>query len=171
MFLGALAAATLVPRAAKAQGRSKVHKPAERRTDPFRPTDRVSRSRVLRVGDECRSPRSTDDDGRHSRRDDACAAARVHGYLEYQLNYQWIDDSAVEAQDRDEVPAHVADVGSALLAPTRGRYSSSCSKSTIYRSTFSQRPAVSAHGRVLVGPLQPGLGQSPIFCSLPTIAT
>jgi len=92
-----------------------------------------------------------------------------NGYLEYQLNYQWIDDSAVEAQIATKYPLmsqtsdqlFSADAGQVFQQRSNRPFTARRSRSGSCISAWS------SSGR----PLQPGLGQSPIFASLPTIAT
>lgn len=140
VFLGALAAAALLPKRAKAQARQPAKRPVDARpssgfaevlpresfsafSEWDSPTSRLVRRVTLGI-----TP------GEVQRAN----AMGWQGYLNYQLNYQRIDDSALEAAVATRYPLtnQTSDV---LFSADAGTVQNQLIESTIYRAAFSQR--------------------------------
>ncbi|HXT15982.1 MAG TPA: DUF1800 domain-containing protein [Gemmatimonadaceae bacterium] len=143
VFFGALAAATLLPKRLRAQGRSRRRKPIEPAapvdTGVIEPSEDVAAFAEWDTGGLSRLIRRvtmgmTAGDVRQAE------AMGWDGYLNHQLNYQRIDDSVVESAIAAKYPL-MAQPSSVLRASSTNVNDvfNQLRESTIYRSAFSQR--------------------------------
>ncbi len=141
VFFGALASAALLPATARAQGRPRSPRPAQPVT-PQQNFPMIEPTESMAAFPEWQSSL-----GRLVRRTTLgvtpgeLARATILGfeeYLEYQLNYTYIDDSAVEAQVASSFPL-LAQASSALFSADSGQVELQLQQGTIYRAAFSQR--------------------------------
>ena len=139
VFFGALAASALLPKAAKAQGKVRKRPVAEPVDSEF-PTVRQSES--VAAFSEWETTL-----GRLVRRATyGATAAEVakanqlgfQGYINYQLNYTRIDDSAVETAVAQRWPL-MSQSSDALFSADANTVRIQLQESTIYRAAFSQR--------------------------------
>ncbi|MFI5228212.1 MAG: DUF1800 domain-containing protein [Gemmatimonadales bacterium] len=142
MVFGALAAATIVPRSARAQGRRRRAISAARPREPHDAFPMVVPSETVGVFAEWDSSV-----GRLARRltygvtagDITQANALGYdGYLEQQLNYTRIDDSAVDNFVAQKWPM-LSQTSDQLFSADQGTLENQLRESTIYRAAFSQR--------------------------------
>lgn len=157
VFLGALAAASLLPRAAKAQGRTRSR---SRRPEPTAPAPKLDVGGAIIPNETPAAFAEWDTLNGLSRlvrrvtmgmtpNDVAQAKAMGwNGYLTYQLNYSRINDAALENGVAMRYPL-TAMSSDQLFDQDSGTVANQLRESTIYRAAFSQRQALSAHGRVL----------------------
>ena len=139
VFLGALAATALAPRTARAQ------RAARRRPAPTGPADDAralvpresiaafaawdsNTSRLVRRATLGITP------GEVQR----ASSLGYQGYLNYQLNYARIDDSAVESFVQQKWPL-MSQTSDQLFSANSGQVRAQLQESTIYRAAFSQR--------------------------------
>ena len=145
VFFGALAAAALLPGAAGAQGRARRRKPAEPIAEPapvdesgaILPNENVAAFAEWDTGGLTRLVR------RVTMGITPAEVTRVNqmgwnAYLNYQLNYTRIDDSAVENLIAQRYPL-MSQPSSVLATADTGSVFNQLRESTIYRSAFSQR--------------------------------
>ena len=145
IFFGALAAATLLPGAAKAQGRVRRRKPVEKPAAPvdvdpsgaivpnenavaFAEWDTGGLSRLVRRATMGITP------GEMTRANEM----GWNGYLNRQLNYTRIDDSALESQIATKYPL-MAQTSDLLFNADSGQVQNQLRESTIYRAAYTQR--------------------------------
>jgi uncharacterized protein (DUF1800 family) len=142
VFFGALAASALLPGKARAQGRTRQRKPADRPqptgeflTVPqnesvaaFQEWDATTTSRLVRRVTMGITPA------------DVAKATQLgwQGYLNYQLNYTRINDDAVEAAIAQKWPL-MSQTSDQLFSADAGQVQTQLRESTLYRSAFSQR--------------------------------
>ena len=172
VFFGALAAAALLPKRARAQSRQKGKRPID--TEPKDGFAEVIPNRSVAAFSEWDAGTS-----RLVRRVtlgmtpaevSRAAAMGWQGYLNYQLNYQRIDDNAVEAAVAHAVSADEPDVGRAVQRRCRNGAEPAHRIDDLSRRVLAAA-AVSAHGRVLDRPFQPGHRQGRLPATSPTSAT
>jgi uncharacterized protein (DUF1800 family) len=147
VFLGALAAASLLPSTLRAQGRSRQRKPVEPATpapvDPenpiVAPNENVAAFAEWDTGGLSRLVRRVTM-GMTSADVTLASSLGWNGYINYQLNYQRIDDSVVENAIAAKYPL-MSQPSSVLGAATTdvGTVFNQLRESTIYRSMYSQR--------------------------------
>jgi hypothetical protein len=139
VFFGALAAASLVPRAAKAQGRARPRKPvppplidesipAGERVAAFAEWDLTGVSRLVRRVTMGVTP------GELARAN----ALGWQGYLNYQLNYTRINDDVSENAVVQKWPL-MGQGSDVLFSADPGQLITQLQESTIYRSAYSSR--------------------------------
>ena len=141
VFLGALAAASVLPRSAKAQRASRKRRVAETASD-------TGQSALFRVNENAASfSEWASNANRLIRRTTygvtAAEVARANalgfqGYLNYQLNYTRINDDAVENFVLQKWPL-MAQTADQLFSADAGQVRTQLQESTIYRAAFSQR--------------------------------
>jgi uncharacterized protein (DUF1800 family) len=144
VFLGALAAASLVPRRLRAQGRTRRRRPIEP-VEPSappaasQPNENVAAFAEWDTGGLSRLVRRVTM-GMTSADLKLATAMGWDGYLNHQLNYQRIDDSVVETAIAAKYPL-MAQPSSALSASGTNVNDvfNQLRESTIYRAAFSQR--------------------------------
>lgn len=143
VFFGALAAASALPAVAGAQTRKPMRKiaPADRHTDdPFgalEPNENVAAFAEWNTGGLSRLVRRVTmgiTPGELTRAN----LLGWNGYLNYQLNYTRIDDSAVESAIAAKYPL-MAQTSDQLFSADAGTVYNQLRESTIYRSAFSPR--------------------------------
>jgi len=139
MFLGALAAASLLPKKARAQARSRqrpVAEPVEEEFPTIRQNERAGAFAEWDSGI-----------GRLVRRATYGATAAeiakanqlgFQGYINYQLNYTRINDDAVEAVVSQRWPL-LSQTSDVLFSADAGQVRSQMQEAMIYRAAFSQR--------------------------------
>jgi len=139
-FFGALAAATLVPKAARAQAPSRKRRIVEK--DPIDVAPEVAPTESVAAFAEWDSPLS-----RLVRRATLgitkAEVARANqlgwqGYLNYQLNYTRINDDAVEGVVAQKYPL-LAQTSDLLFSASATDIRNQLTEGTIYRAAFSQR--------------------------------
>jgi len=140
VFFGALAAAALLPKGAKAQTRQKGKRPIDTEpTDGF--TQVIPKESVTAFAEwdsaTSRLVRRVTL-GMNQGELQRAQAMGWQGYLNYQLNYTRIDDSAVEAAIATRYPL-TTQTSDVLNTADNGTVSSQLKESTIYRGAFSQR--------------------------------
>jgi uncharacterized protein (DUF1800 family) len=141
VFFGALAAASLLPRAARAQARTKVKKPVPptppqldpsippgESVAPFAEWDVTGVSRLVRRVTMGVTP------GEMARANQL----GWQGYLNSQLNYTRINDDTVENFITSKWPL-MSQTSDTLFSADPGQVQSQLQESTIYRSSFSSR--------------------------------
>jgi len=140
VFFGALAAAALFPKRARAQARQAGKRPVD--TQPNNGITEVIPNRSVAAFSEWDAGTS-----RLVRRvtlgmtpGEVSRAATMgwQGYLNYQLNYQRIDDSALEAAVATRYPL-MSQTSDVLFSADAGTVQNQLIESTIYRAAFSQR--------------------------------
>lgn len=139
VFLGALAASALLPKPATAQGKTRKRPIAEPVDSEF-PTARQNESVAAFAEWETTLGRLV---RRASYGATAAEVAKANqlgfqGYINYQLNYTRIDDSAVETFVAQRWPL-MSQSSDALFSADGGTVRSQLQESTIYRAAFSQR--------------------------------
>jgi uncharacterized protein (DUF1800 family) len=140
VFFGAVAAAALLPKRARAQSRQLGKRPID--TEPKNgfaeviPKESVAAFEEWDTGTSRLVRRVTL--GMTQGELQRAAAMGWQGYLNYQLNYTRIDDSALEAAVATRYPlmSQTADV---LFSADAGTVQNQLKESTIYRGAFSQR--------------------------------
>jgi uncharacterized protein (DUF1800 family) len=139
VFLGALAATALVPRSARAQRVARRRLAPNPSADDGRalvPRESVaafaewdsSASRLVRRATLGITPAEVQ----------RAASLGYQGYLNYQLNYARIDDSAVETVVQQKWPL-MGQTSDQLFSADAGQVRTQLQESTIYRAAFSQR--------------------------------
>jgi uncharacterized protein (DUF1800 family) len=140
VFFGALAAAVLLPKRARAQSRQKGKRPVD--TEPNNGFDEVIPRESTAAFAEWDTGTS-----RLVRRvtlgmtqSELTRAATMgwQGYLNYQLNYQRIDDSALDSAIATRYPL-MNQTSDVLNTADNGTVENQLKESTIYRGAFSQR--------------------------------
>ncbi len=157
VFFGALAAAALLPKRARAQSRQKGKRPID--TEPKNgfaeviPKESVAAFEEWDTGTSRLVRRVTL--GMTQGELQRAAAMGCQGYLNYQLNYTRINDDAVEAAVATRYPllGQTADV---LFSADAGTGAESAAGVDDLSRRVLAAAAVSAHGRVLERPFQPG---------------
>jgi len=139
VFLGALAATALLPKAGNAQGKTRKRPVAEPVDSEF-PTVRQNESVTAFSEWETTLGRLV---RRASYGATAAEVAKANqlgfqGYINYQLNYSRIDDSAVETAVAQRWPL-MSQTSDALFSADAGTVRTQLQESTIYRAAFSQR--------------------------------
>ena len=139
MFFGALAAASLLPKTARAQARSRqrpVAEPVEEEFPTIRQNERAAAFAEWDSGI-----------GRLVRRASYGATAAeiakanqlgFQGYINYQLNYTRINDDAVETTVSQRWPL-LSQTSDVLFSADAGQVRSQLQEASIYRAAFSQR--------------------------------
>jgi hypothetical protein len=147
VFLGALAAAALLPRTARAQGRTKtkrkVAEPVEHSREGFaaiEPNENVAPFAEWDTGGLSRLVRRVTMGLTRAELTRATAMG-WNGYLNYQLNYTRIDDSVVEGAVASKYPylALPSDQLFTISQTDNGGIYNQLRESTLYRAAFSQR--------------------------------
>jgi uncharacterized protein (DUF1800 family) len=144
VFLGALAAASFIPRAAHAQGRSRKRRPADAIDQPIAPPQPI-----VAPGENAAAFAEWDTGGlsRLVRRvtmgmtgADLAQANQMgwNGYLNYQLNYNRIDDSAVENWIAAHYPYLVKPTAELVLINYDDVFDQ-LRGASMYRAVFSKR--------------------------------
>src|SRR5690242_1851820 len=140
VFFGALAAAVLFPKRAHAQARRRGKRPIA--TEPAQPGGEVIPNESVAAFAEWESPTT-----RLVRRItlgitpaelQRATTMGYQGYLNYQLNYTRIDDSAVEAAIATRYPL-MSQTSDVLFSADAGQVQNQLKESTIYRAAYSQR--------------------------------
>ena len=139
VFLGALAATALLPKAGKAQGKTRKRPVAEPVDSEF-PTVRQNESVAAFSEWETTLGRLV---RRASYGATAAEVAKANqlgfqGYINYQLNYTRIDDSAVDTAVAQRWPL-LSQTSDALFSADSNTVRAQLQESTIYRAAFSQR--------------------------------
>ena len=144
VFFGALAAASLLPSVARAQGKDRKRKIAEPAAPvpvdgivTGQPSEDIPAFAEWDTGGATRLVR------RATMGITQAEVTRINqlgwnGYINYQLNYTRIDDSAVENTIAQRYPL-MALSGASLVSADAGQIQNQLRESTIYRSAFSQR--------------------------------
>jgi uncharacterized protein (DUF1800 family) len=139
-FFGALAAATLIPKTGRAQAPSRKRRPIEK--EPIDAAVGIVPSESVAAFAEWDSPTS-----RLARRAtygltkaEVARASQLgwQGYVNYQLNYQRINDDAAEAFVAAKYPL-LSQTSDVLFSAAAGDVRNQLIESTIYRAAFSQR--------------------------------
>ena len=140
VFFGALAAAALLPKRARAQARQRGKRPID--TEPAHEFAEIIPNEAVAAFDEWESPTT-----RLVRRVtmgitpaelQRATTMGYQGYLNYQLNYTRIDDSAVEAAIATRYPL-MSQTSDVLFSADAGTVQNQLKESTIYRAAYSQR--------------------------------
>jgi uncharacterized protein (DUF1800 family) len=140
VFFGALAAATLIPKASRAQAPSRKRRPIEK--EPVDAETGIVPSESIAAFAEWDNPTS-----RLVRRAtygitnaEIARASQLgwQGYVNYQLNYTRINDDAVESVVAAKYP-FLAQTSDQLFSAAAGDVRNQLVESTIYRAAFSQR--------------------------------
>ncbi len=139
VFLGALAASALLPGAAKAQAKTRKRPVAEPVDSEF-PTVRQNESVAAFAEWETTLGRLVRRASYGATAAEVAKAKQLgfQGYINYQLNYTRIDDTAVETFVAQRWPL-LSQTSDALFSADAGTVRSQLQEATIYRAAFSER--------------------------------
>ena len=144
VFFGALAAASLLPRSARAQAQTRKRKPIEPveqpAEDPFpivAPNENVAAFAEWDTGGLSRLIRRVTM-GIIPAEVTRATALGWNGYVNYQLNYTRIDDSVVENIVAQKYPL-ISQSSDQLFSQNAGDVNNQLRESVLYRAAFSQR--------------------------------
>ena len=143
VFFGALAASTLLPGVARAQGRARRRKPVEpsdRPADGFLTIPQNERIQAFSEWDPAGTSRLVRRVTLGVTPEEVARAQQLgwQGYLNYQLNYTRINDDDVEATIAQQWPL-MSQTSTDLFSADAGQVQKQLRESTLYRSAFSRR--------------------------------
>ena len=143
VFFGALAASTLLPGVARAQGRARRRKPVEpsdRPADGFLTIPQNERIQAFSEWDPAGMSRLVRRVTLGVTPEEVARAQQLgwQGYLNYQLNYTRINDEDVEATIAQQWPL-MSQTSTDLFSADAGQVQKQLRESTLYRSAFSRR--------------------------------
>jgi uncharacterized protein (DUF1800 family) len=142
-FLGALAASALLPGKARAQVRARQRTPVDReqpKSDGFLTVPQNERVAAFAEWDTATTSRLVRRVTLGVTPAEVAKATQLgwQGYLNYQLNYQRINDDAVEATIAAKWPL-MSQTSDQLFNADAGQVQTQLRESTLYRAAFSQR--------------------------------